>query len=293
MALEAWGHLQIEAGRPFEEVLHDVLGPDGSSLAFVSVASRSRFIALASGVRSRVADGGDAGAAPIRRCARLRDITGVDRMLAFAPARLNTWPVKRADLDARPSRRNRLSDTIGYYVFHGEPKQLEMLRAALEQARNEIRQKPDEDEDPINGLRATAERAVRMTNAEHWPLVKVTRTMAPRWRSANFNGPRRVRPDRTWSKAYCRPVRSHQNVQRQNSDGSARPVPNRRRRSSPKVIEWAKEQPPTSSRKRRPTEAGRFRQEWDRRAVTMAATLAAAITTAPDRSEVMCGRCRY
>src|ERR1019366_2896081 len=35
MALEAWGHRQIEAGRPFEEVLHDVLGPDGSSLAFV------------------------------------------------------------------------------------------------------------------------------------------------------------------------------------------------------------------------------------------------------------------
>jgi hypothetical protein len=38
MALEAWGHRQIEAGRPFEEVLHDVLGPDGSSLAFVCVA---------------------------------------------------------------------------------------------------------------------------------------------------------------------------------------------------------------------------------------------------------------
>ena len=36
------------------------------------------------------------------------------------------------------------------------------------------RQKPNDGEDPINGLRATAERAVRMTNAEHWPLVKVT-----------------------------------------------------------------------------------------------------------------------
>jgi energy-coupling factor transporter ATP-binding protein EcfA2 len=38
MALEAWGHQQTEAGRPFEDVLHDVLGPDGSSVAFVSVA---------------------------------------------------------------------------------------------------------------------------------------------------------------------------------------------------------------------------------------------------------------
>ena len=67
-----------------------------------------------------------------------------------------------------------MSDTIGHYVFHAEPTQLEALRAALEQARNEIRQKPNDGEDPINGLRATAERAVRMTNAEHWPLVKVT-----------------------------------------------------------------------------------------------------------------------
>jgi hypothetical protein len=31
-------HQQIEAGLPFEEVLHEVLGPNGSSLAFVSVA---------------------------------------------------------------------------------------------------------------------------------------------------------------------------------------------------------------------------------------------------------------
>jgi hypothetical protein len=44
-----------------------------------------------------------------------------------------------------------LSDTIGYYVFHAEPQQLEALRATLEQARNEIKQKPDEGEDPING----------------------------------------------------------------------------------------------------------------------------------------------
>ena len=38
MALEAWGHRQIEGGRNFGEVLEDVLGPDNSSLAFVLVA---------------------------------------------------------------------------------------------------------------------------------------------------------------------------------------------------------------------------------------------------------------
>jgi len=37
-ALEAWAHQQIEQGRAFEEVLHDVLGPSESSVAFVAVA---------------------------------------------------------------------------------------------------------------------------------------------------------------------------------------------------------------------------------------------------------------
>lgn len=55
-----------------------------------------------------------------------RDVAGVDRMLAFE-REVSTIPVKRADLDARPSRRSRLSDTIGHYVFHAE-KQLEALR---------------------------------------------------------------------------------------------------------------------------------------------------------------------
>ena len=38
MALEAWAHREIERGRSFEEVLRDVMGPDGSSIAFVAVA---------------------------------------------------------------------------------------------------------------------------------------------------------------------------------------------------------------------------------------------------------------
>ena len=47
MALEAWGHRQIEAGRPFDDVLHDVLGPDGSSVALCACGSRFGVVALA------------------------------------------------------------------------------------------------------------------------------------------------------------------------------------------------------------------------------------------------------
>ncbi|WP_192250759.1 ATP-binding protein [Mesorhizobium caraganae] len=38
MALEAWGHSRIEAGVAPSQVLHEVLGPDGSSFAFLAVA---------------------------------------------------------------------------------------------------------------------------------------------------------------------------------------------------------------------------------------------------------------
>jgi len=38
LALEAWGHHQAESGKPPEDVLHDILGPDRSSSAFVAVA---------------------------------------------------------------------------------------------------------------------------------------------------------------------------------------------------------------------------------------------------------------
>lgn len=38
MALEAWGHVRIEAGEPLDAVIADVLGPDGSSAAYLLVA---------------------------------------------------------------------------------------------------------------------------------------------------------------------------------------------------------------------------------------------------------------
>ena len=83
MSLEAWGHTQIEAGRPFEDVLHDVLGPDGSSLAFVSVAvdlvlshwPEARDSAWPMVATPKLLEFDNARLA--------RDAVGVDRMLAF------------------------------------------------------------------------------------------------------------------------------------------------------------------------------------------------------------------
>lgn len=110
-ALEAWGHLQIEAGRPFNDVLNDVLGASGSSVAFVAVA-----IDLALSHWSTAAE----VAWPMIANPRLLqfdedrfrlDISGVNRPRRVRGQR--TEAAVRVNLAAQASRRMRLSDMIG------------------------------------------------------------------------------------------------------------------------------------------------------------------------------------
>lgn len=292
MALEAWGHRQIEAGRPFEEVLHDVLGPDGSSLAFVSVA-----VDL---VLSHWREACDTAWPMVATPellefddARLtHDVVGVHRMLAFE-REASTWRIKRADLDPRPSRRNRLSDTIAHYVFYAEPKQLEALRAALEQARNEIGQKPNDDADPIKGLCATAERAVRMTNAEHWPLVKIKLDDGSEVEVRQLQ-----RDPEELQLIDSETTRVEANMRHHNVRAKVQFALFDRAKSTAEIvaeaIEWAKAQP--ANAEPQPAEGGEcenFDKEWDRRAVVMAAALAGATIKRPTAAMSSRGRCPY
>lgn len=286
MALEAWGHRQIESGRRFEEVLHDVLGPDGSSLAFVSVAidlalshwREARDVAWPFVATPELLEFDDARTT--------HDIAGVNRLLDLERESI-AWRVKRADLDARPSRRARLSDRISYYVFHADPAQLEALRASLEQARNEIRQKSSEGEDPINGLRATAERAVRMTYAEHWPLAKVVLADGSEAEVRQFQrDPEELRLIDAETRRIEVDNRHHAiraNIQFALFDRS---------KSTPEIvaegITWAKAQPTHIDVQSIEDDAREnFSKEWDRRAVVMAAALAARDYEADDRAEVI------
>jgi hypothetical protein len=287
MALEAWAHRQIEAGRPFEEMLQDVLGPDGSSIAFVLVASD---LVLSHWKKARD------NAWPLMATPELlqfddarfnRDVAGVERILAFEQE-LNAWRVKRADLDARPSRRARLSDAISDYVFHAEAECLAALRTALEQARNDIRQnKSDDDDDPINGLRATAERALRMTNAEHWPLVKMTLEDGSEVEVHQFQrDPEETRLIGVETQRIQATMR-HQNVRAKIQVALLDPV-----KSTAEIvkegIEWGKAQPVNAAPEPNRNDTREdFNKEWDRRALVMAAALAARDYEAPDRAEVV------
>jgi hypothetical protein len=214
------------------------------------------------------------------------DVAGIGRMMTFEQE-VSTWRVKRADLDARPSRRNRLSDTIGYYVFHADPKQLEALRAALEQARNEIGQKANDAEDPINGLRATAERALRMTNAKHWPLTTVKLEDGSEVEVRQFQRD----PDEL-RLINAQTTRVEANMRHHNVRAKVQFALFDRTKSTAEIvtegIEWAKVQPANAEpQPAEDDEREDFDKEWDRRAVVMVAALAARDYEAQDRAGVV------
>jgi hypothetical protein len=180
-----------------------------------------------------------------------------------------------------------LSDKIGHYVFHGKPKQLEMLRGALKQARNEIKQRPSVGEDPINGLTATAERALRMTEAQHWPLVKVRRRDGSETEVRQFQ--RDPEEQRLMDEKASR---ADANLRHQNIRLKIQAALLDRSKSTVEVviegIEWAKAVSVTAD----PTPAEddhdeNYNMEWDRRAVVMAAALASRDYEGPDRGEIV------
>ena len=283
MALEAWAHQQIEAGRPFVEVLHDVLGSDGSSIAFLAVAvdlALSHF-PIAYDVAWPIVATPEVLAFDNAR--HTRDITGVDRLSAF-DQEVDTGRVKRADLDAKPSRTVRLMDTFGQYVFRGKPEQLIALRAALEQARNEIKQKPAKEEDPINGVSATAERALRMTFAEHWPRVKM------RLQDASETEVYQYQADSTEQQlTEERQIRANGNLHHLNVRLRVQAAFFDGNKSTPEIvregIEWAKKQPEKDEDET--SDHDDFSKDWDHRAVVMAAALAVRDYMADDRPGVI------
>ena len=287
MALEAWGHRQIDAGRPFEDVLHDVLAPDGSSVAFVCVAidlALSHWAVAADTVWPIVAA---PEALEFDDARALRDLTGVDRMtLEQEPS---TWRVKRAELDAKPSRRARLSDQIGHYVFHGKPGQLEALRAALEQACSEIAQTRNDHEDPVNGVTAIAQRAVRMTDAQHWLLVKVTPKDGSEVEARQFQ-----RDPAEQKLMDEKAKRAQANLRHQNVRMKLQAALLDRAKWSAELvaegIEWAK----SETAKAEPQaidedddENEDYNKEWNKRAIVTAAALAARDYEGADRAEVI------
>lgn len=127
MAMEAWGHDRIQAGDPIEEVIDDVLGPDGSCAAYLLVAidlllshwSVSRDLLV-----------------PFIGCPELlakeRGRTLHDRLTGFVVGTEPAGRVRLADLQAKPSRGVVLENCLPLYLGHDVAS--DRLRALLEAA---------------------------------------------------------------------------------------------------------------------------------------------------------------
>lgn len=287
MALEAWAHKQVEAGRPFSEVLHDVLGPSGSSMAFVCVAVD---LALSHWTGAKEAAWPMLVVPELLNYDRMRfdqDVTGLGRF-PMPERESASWRVKSADLTARPSRRRRLIDLIGDIALRGPPEIQAQLRAALEAACQRIAGMtfPD-DYDRFNGVRAIAERAGRMADASNWISKTVRRSNGEEVEGFEFqltaeetalleagqasSAEGLAETGTRWrlQKALCEPASS-----------------------TPAIvaagIAWAKERSGTVGIGSDDSDhEDRFDREWQARAVVMAAAVAARDYQGPDRSDVV------
>lgn len=288
MALEAWGHRQIESGRPFNDVMHDVLGPSGSSVAFVAVAvdlALSHWDRASASVWPLVA-------VPELLCydnARyIRDITGVDSVMGQEPEP-GYWRIKRADIDSRSSRSSRLSDCIGWYLFANNPERLAALRGALVAARDRIIQQPDVG-DNLNGFHATAQRAVRMCEESNWPLVKVRGPDGLEIEARQFERD----PAEEARLAEAR-TQSDLEMRRQNTRIATQQALFSPSKSIAEVVAdavaWAKQQliqrDAPAVEDEEDDDDREFDAEWDRRAVVMSAALAVRDYSGDDKVEVL------
>ncbi|TIP23070.1 MAG: ATP-binding protein [Mesorhizobium sp.] len=286
MALEAWGHSRIEAGAAPRQVLDDIFGPDGASFAFLAVAidlvlshwSIFRDVAWPLAAASEVLK--------LDEDRHVRDVTGVDRLLAFEREQAGA-KVKRADLDARPSRNSRLLNGFPYYAFHAEPKLAEAFRKSLEQANNEIFQRPiDEDEDPIQGLHALAKRALRMSDPSNWQSINHVKddgsTIELLKYLADVDEQHLIAGKTAEVLASSRHANARASIEMALTDPT---------RSTPDVvadgIAWAKQQPEDPVPAAGSTDRDEFDMEWDRRAVVMAASLAVRDYRGDDRAEIL------
>jgi hypothetical protein len=171
MALEAWAHRQIEQDRPFQDVLHDVLGASDSSIAFLCVGVD---LVLSHWHKARDTAWPILATPEVLFFDEMRhsqDASGMGRFF-LQERESSKWPVKLADLLERPSRGCRLIDQIGSITFHGPDEMLSRTRVGLEAACQRIAVSFPGNDDPLNGLHATAANALRMTDAANWTPIK-------------------------------------------------------------------------------------------------------------------------
>ena len=168
MALEAWAHRRIEAGEDFDAVLNDVLGPPGTSAAFVLIAVD---LIISHWPKSQAA------AVPFLGCPELVSLDRTRQtqdQIAYpdffglsALEKEPTGPATRESLKQRPSRGVPLERLVGIYGGFGP----ESLRAKLEQLLQSASQRLGTPEATSNFAdpRFMAQHELNLIDPRNWP----------------------------------------------------------------------------------------------------------------------------
>ncbi|MEQ1716753.1 MAG: hypothetical protein ABL907_12330, partial [Hyphomicrobium sp.] len=275
MALEAWGHREIEAGRAFPDVMADVIGQDGSSIAFLAVAVD---LALSHWVAAHKSAWPLLAAPELLRYDDWRyqhDITQGNRLRLRFKEEGAAWKFKRANLDARFSRQHRLWDRVGEFGVNGPKDEAKALQAALAAAHTRVAASNSVDSDPIDGLKVCAKRAWRVSDPANWHPVTVALQDGSTAERLQFQeDPEEVAHRETKAKAAQDNLANmsvHITIEKALFDVST---------STPAIVAQAITWAQTKLAAPKPLEEDEDRDEefdrnWDARAVTRAAALAA------------------
>lgn len=167
MALEAWSHKRIEQGDDVDQVLNDVLGPQGSSAAFVLIAVD---IIISHWPKTAQAAAAFLACPELLSVDRTRqahdsmpkiDLLGFNSITPKEP----TGTASLADLAKRPSRSVPLETLLPYFL-HGEGTDIDRVRKLLEAASTRLG--APESSDTFAEPRLMARHALHMLDKSNW-----------------------------------------------------------------------------------------------------------------------------
>ena len=158
LALEAWGHQRIEAGDDFEDVLNDILGPEGSPAAYLLVAVD---LLLSHWPQSQSFIGPFASSPELLVLDHLRPVqeaVNPQRQPWIHPE--PTGSVRLSDLMQRTSRRVSLERVLGLIALSGP----ERVRASMQRALQDavVRLGPPDESAGLNDPKMMATHALNL-----------------------------------------------------------------------------------------------------------------------------------
>lgn len=165
MALEAWGHQRLDAGEPVQEVLRDVLGPEGSPVAYLLIGVD---LLLSHWPSSREHTIPFASSPELLALERVR--LAHEQLGEFRP-RVWVHPepegdVRLANLQQRQSRRLALESVLPHFAING-PEDLRLeLKNALQQA--VVRLGPPDQDSGLNDPRLMAIFAINLLEPSNY-----------------------------------------------------------------------------------------------------------------------------